>query len=150
MSGSTRTKGTEGTVLAVALCVAWAGTFIAQRYALEDLPPAWMAALRLVVATAVLLPFIGGLLHFGRRELWLLLVLALLNQVGFVGLQIAGLDTIGAGPTAAIIYVAARARRPAGRARAGRGADREAPDGRGARLRRRRDRQLPPGAPRRT
>lgn len=58
-----------------------------------------------MVATVVLLPFAGGLRHLGRRELRLLVVLALLNQVGFVGLQIAGLDMIGAGPTAAIIYV---------------------------------------------
>jgi O-acetylserine/cysteine efflux transporter len=92
-------------VLAATLCVAWAGTFIAQRYALEDLPPGWMAGLRLALAALVLLPFAGGLRRFGRRELRWLAVLALLNQLGFVGLQIAGLETIGAGPTAAIIYV---------------------------------------------
>jgi drug/metabolite transporter (DMT)-like permease len=96
---------TEGAVLAVVLCLAWAGTFIAQRYALEDLPPGWVAALRLALATLVLLPFARGLRRFGRRELRLVLVLALLNQVGFVGMQIAGLDSIGAGPTAAIIYL---------------------------------------------
>jgi drug/metabolite transporter (DMT)-like permease len=106
VSGRIRDReGTEGAVLAVAICVAWAGTFIAQRYALQDLPPGWVAALRLALATLVLLPFARGLLRFGRRELRWLLVLGLLNQVGFVGMQIAGLDTIGAGPTAAIIYL---------------------------------------------
>jgi drug/metabolite transporter (DMT)-like permease len=95
----------EGAVLAVVICVAWAGTFIAQRYALEELPPGWVAALRLAVATLVLLPFARGIRRFGRRELWLVLVLGLLNQVGFVGMQIYGLNTIGAGPTAAIIYL---------------------------------------------
>lgn len=95
----------EGAVLAVVICVAWAGTFIAQRYALKELPPAWVAALRLALAMLVLLPFARGLRHFGRRELWLVLVLGLLNQVGFVGMQIYGLNTIGAGPTAAIIYL---------------------------------------------
>src|SRR4051794_6579825 len=91
-------------VLAVVLCAVWGTTFIVQRLALEGAPPLWVAALRLTVASAVLLPFAGSLRALDRRGVALVFFLGL-AQSAFIGMQVAGLDTIGAGPAAAIIYV---------------------------------------------
>jgi drug/metabolite transporter (DMT)-like permease len=91
-------------VLAVVLCAVWGMTFIFQRLALEVAPPLWVAALRLTVASAVLLPFAGSLRALDRRGVAFVVFLGL-AQSAFIGMQVAGLDTIGAGPAAAIIYV---------------------------------------------
>ncbi|MEA2245700.1 MAG: hypothetical protein QOH46_229 [Solirubrobacteraceae bacterium] len=87
------------------LCVFWASMFIVQRLALQVAPPLWVGALRVVVAAVVLLPLAGALRGVGRRGLVTIGVLALANQVGFIGLQVAGLQTVGAGPAAAIVYL---------------------------------------------
>jgi drug/metabolite transporter (DMT)-like permease len=92
-------------LLAVALCVFWAAMFIVQRLALEVAPAVWVGALRVVVAALVLLPLAGALRGVGRRGLVTIALLALTNQVGFIGLQVAGLQTVGAGPGAAIVYL---------------------------------------------
>jgi drug/metabolite transporter (DMT)-like permease len=91
--------------LAVVLCVVWAMMFIVQRLALEVAPALWVGALRVVVAAVVLLPLAKALRGVGRRGLATIGVLALTNQVGFIGLQVAGLQTVGAGPAAAIVYL---------------------------------------------
>jgi drug/metabolite transporter (DMT)-like permease len=89
----------------VLLCVIWASMFVVQRLALEVAPAIWVGALRVVVAAVVLLPLAGALRGVGRRGLCTILVLAVTNQVGFIGLQVAGLQTVGAGPAAAIVYL---------------------------------------------
>jgi drug/metabolite transporter (DMT)-like permease len=92
-------------VLAIALCVTWGLMFIVQRVALEVAGPIWVAAGRCSVGAVVLLAFAGTLRDLGRRGLVIALVLGLTNQFGFLGLQVAGLRTVDAGPAAAIIYL---------------------------------------------
>jgi len=77
---------------------------VVQRLALEVAPPLWVAALRLTVASLVLAPFAGSLRVLDRRGVAFVAFLGL-AQAAFIGCQVAGLDTIGAGPAAAIIYV---------------------------------------------
>jgi len=88
-------------VIAAALCLIWALTFIAQRTALREAPPLWIAAGRTAFAALVLVPALRPL---GARGWWIAAGLGLTNVVGFVGLQLVGLEAIGAGPAAAIIY----------------------------------------------
>jgi drug/metabolite transporter (DMT)-like permease len=88
-------------VLAIALCLIWALTFIAQRTALREAAPLWVAASRTVVGALALAPALRVLSPAGWR---IAAGLALTNVVGFVGLQLVGLDAIGAGPSAAIVY----------------------------------------------
>jgi drug/metabolite transporter (DMT)-like permease len=92
--------------MVTALCLLWAVTFIVQRHALEGaIGPAWMAAGRAGLAAVVLL---GALLRGPRLDAtgWrIAAVLGLTNIAGFTGLQILGLDVVGAGPSAAILYL---------------------------------------------
>src|ERR687886_1743532 len=92
-------------VLAVVLCVTWGLMFVVQRLALEVSGPAWVAAGRASIGAVALLPFAGQLRHLGRRGVAIACVLGLTNQFGFLGLQVAGLRTVEAGPAAAIIYL---------------------------------------------
>jgi drug/metabolite transporter (DMT)-like permease len=92
-------------LLAVALCVTWGVMFVVQRVALEVAGPLWVAAGRCTVAAVVLLAFAGTLRQLGRRGLAIAVVLGLTTQFGFLGLQVAGLRTVEAGPAAAIIYL---------------------------------------------
>jgi drug/metabolite transporter (DMT)-like permease len=92
-------------LLAVLLCVFWAAMFIVQRLALEVAPALWVGALRVVVAALVLLPLAGALRGVGRRGVVTIGVLALTNQACFIGFQVAGLQTVEAGPAAAIVYL---------------------------------------------
>jgi drug/metabolite transporter (DMT)-like permease len=85
--------------------VIWGLMFVVQRVALEVAPPMWVAAGRAAVGALVLLPLAGGLRSLSRRGRGLLVVLGLTNQFGFLGLQVAGLRTVEAGPAAAIIYL---------------------------------------------
>ena len=96
---------TETRLLAVVLCALWGTQFIVQRLALEDAAPLWVAAGRTGVAALTLLPLAGRLLGLDRRGLATVLALGLVNQTAFVGFQVAGLRTVGAGPAAAIIYL---------------------------------------------
>jgi drug/metabolite transporter (DMT)-like permease len=89
-------------VLVAALCLIWALTFIAQRTALRDAPPLWIASGRTAIAALALAPALGQLRTL--RSWRISAGLALTNVVGFVGLQLLGLDAIGAGPAAAIVY----------------------------------------------
>jgi drug/metabolite transporter (DMT)-like permease len=88
-------------VLAAALCLIWALTFIAQRTALREAGPLWIGAGRTVVGALALAPALRGLSRTGWR---VAAGLGLTNVVGFVGLQLVGLKAIGAGPAAAIVY----------------------------------------------
>jgi drug/metabolite transporter (DMT)-like permease len=92
-------------LIAAVLCGIWGMVFIVQRLALEEAPAAWVAASRAAIAALLLLPLAGRLRSFGRRGLALVLVLGMTNQFGFLGLQVAGLSTVAAGPAAAIIYL---------------------------------------------
>lgn len=92
-------------MIAAVLCVAWGLMFIVQRLALEESPPLWVAAGRLAVAAVVLLPWAPRLRSLSRRGVGMVVVLGLLNQVAFIGLQVAGLRTVAAGPAAAIVYL---------------------------------------------
>ncbi|MEA2270572.1 MAG: hypothetical protein QOF29_537 [bacterium] len=96
---------TDTRVLAVVLIAFWGTMFVVQRLALEVASPAWVGALRVTVAAIVLLPFAGALRRMGRRGLLAAVALGLTNQAGFIGLQVAGLETVAAGPAAAIVYL---------------------------------------------
>jgi drug/metabolite transporter (DMT)-like permease len=87
--------------MVASLCLIWALTFIAQRTALRDAPPLWIAAGRTIIGALALSWALGRLSARGWRVAG---GLALTNIVGFVGLQLVGLKAIGAGPSAAIIY----------------------------------------------
>jgi drug/metabolite transporter (DMT)-like permease len=91
----------RGIAMVASLCLIWALTFIAQRTALRDAAPLWIAAGRTVIGALVLAFALGRLEARGWRIAG---GLALTNIVGFVGLQLVGLKAIGAGPSAAIIY----------------------------------------------
>jgi drug/metabolite transporter (DMT)-like permease len=95
----------ETRLLAVVLCALWGTQFIVQRLALEDAAPLWVGAGRTTVAAVALLALAGRLRGIGRRGLVTVLALGLINQTAFVGFQVAGLQTVGAGPAAAIIYL---------------------------------------------
>ena len=92
----------RGITLTAALCLIWALTFIAQRTALRDAPPLWIAAARTLIGALALSPALRQLRD--ARGWRIAAGLALTNIVGFVGLQLVGLKAIGAGPSAAIIY----------------------------------------------
>jgi len=92
-------------VLAVVLCVTWGLMFVVQRVALEVSGPLWVAAGRAAIGAMVLLVFAGTLRDLGRRGLAIAVVLGITNQFAFLGLQVAGLRTVEAGPAAAIIYL---------------------------------------------
>ena len=92
-------------LFASVLCVTWGLMFVVQRVALEDSPPLWVAAGRASVGALVLTAFAGSLRTLSRRGLGIVVVLGLTNQFLFLGLQVAGLRTVEAGPAAAIIYL---------------------------------------------
>jgi drug/metabolite transporter (DMT)-like permease len=92
-------------VIAVVLCSVWGAMFIVQRLALEVAPPLWVAAGRVAVAAVALLALAPRLRVLSRRGRAIALVLGLTNQYAFIGLQVAGLHTVDAGPAAAIIYL---------------------------------------------
>src|SRR6185436_5533412 len=92
-------------VLAAVLCVAWGLMFIIQRLALEVAPPFWVAAGRVTVAAAVLSLLAPQLRRLSRRGVGIAVILGLTNQFLFIGLQVAGLRTVEAGPAAAIVYL---------------------------------------------
>jgi drug/metabolite transporter (DMT)-like permease len=79
--------------------------FVVQRVALEVSGPLWVAAGRASVGAVVLLVFAGTLRDLGRRGVVVAIVLGITNQYAFLGLQVAGLRTVEAGPAAAIIYL---------------------------------------------
>jgi drug/metabolite transporter (DMT)-like permease len=92
-------------VLAVVLCVTWGLMFVVQRVALEVSGPLWVAAGRCGIGAIVLLGFGRTLRELGRRGIVVAIVLGVTNQFAFLGLQVAGLRTVEAGPAAAIIYL---------------------------------------------
>src|SRR3954447_11618275 len=79
--------------------------FVVQRVGLEVWGPLWVAAGRAAIGAMVLLVFAGTLRGLGRRGLAIAVVLGITNQFAFLGLQVAGLRTVEAGPAAAIIYL---------------------------------------------
>src|SRR4051812_26985317 len=79
--------------------------FVVQRVALEVSGPLWVAAGRASIGAVVLLVFAGTLRDLGRRGVVVAVVLGVTNQFAFLGLQVAGLRTVEAGPAAAIIYL---------------------------------------------
>ncbi len=94
-------KARATVVLAAALVLIWALTFIVQRVALREAPPLWIAAGRTALGALVLAPALPAM----RGGSWrVAALLAATNIVGFVGLQLVGLEAIGAGPAAAIVY----------------------------------------------
>ena len=92
-------------MLAVVLCTAWGFMFIVQRLALEVAPPLWVAAGRITVAAVALLVLAPQLRLLTRRGLAIAFALGVTLQFLFIGLQVAGLQTVAAGPAAAIIYL---------------------------------------------
>jgi O-acetylserine/cysteine efflux transporter len=92
-------------VIAAVLCAIWGSVFVVQRLALQAAPAVWVAGGRAVIAALVLLPLAGRMRALSRRGLVLAGMLGITNQFAFIGLQVAGLQSVGAGPAAAIIYV---------------------------------------------
>jgi drug/metabolite transporter (DMT)-like permease len=92
-------------LIAAVLCALWGSTFVVQRLALQAAPSVWVAAGRAVIGALVLLPLARRLRVLSRRGRALIGVLGVTNQFAFIGLQVAGLTTVGAGPAAAIVYV---------------------------------------------
>jgi drug/metabolite transporter (DMT)-like permease len=101
----TARAGIATPVLAGALCLLWALTFLAQRTGVGESDPRWFVALRVTIAAAAMLPFLPAGPRLDARSHGVALALALVNQVAFVSLQVAGLVSVGAGPAAAIIYL---------------------------------------------
>jgi drug/metabolite transporter (DMT)-like permease len=96
-----RREPPSSAVLAAGLCLIWALTFIAQRTALREAGPLWIAAGRTVVGALALAPALRTLTPAGWR---IAAALGLTSVAGFTGLQLIGLEAIGAGPSAAIVY----------------------------------------------
>ena len=90
--------------LAAVLCVAWAFTFVVQRVGLGHSGPLWFGAGRVGVGAAVMLVALRWMPRLDGGGHAIAVVLAAANQLGFVTLQAAGLETVGAGPAAAIVY----------------------------------------------
>jgi drug/metabolite transporter (DMT)-like permease len=88
-------------VLAGALCLMWALTFIAQRTALRESDPLWIAAGRTTIGALALTPALRKMDGGAWRAAG---AIGLTSVAGFVGFQIVGLEAIGAGPSAAIVY----------------------------------------------
>jgi drug/metabolite transporter (DMT)-like permease len=92
-------------VIAVVLCAAWGSMFVVQRLALQVAPPLWVAAGRVAIGAAALVVLAPRLRTLSRRGLGIVLALGLVNQYGFIALQLAGLRTVAAGPAAALVYL---------------------------------------------
>jgi drug/metabolite transporter (DMT)-like permease len=91
--------------IAVVLCSIWGAMFVVQRLALEVAPPLWVAGGRVTVAAVSLLWLAPQLRRLSRRGVATAVVLGVVNQYAFIGLQVAGLRTVAAGPAAAIVYL---------------------------------------------
>ena len=99
-------------MLATALCLVWGSAFVIQKVGLAHSEPTWyatgrvaVAAAALAVATVALKPSRTAIRNLGAGEHLLAAALGATNIVGFMALQMAGMDTVGAGSAAAIIYV---------------------------------------------
>jgi drug/metabolite transporter (DMT)-like permease len=106
VAGASGTGSRSTLPMVAALCLLWAVTFIVQRHALEAaIGPAWMAAGRAGLAAVVLCPLLLRGPRLDAAGWRIATVLGLTNIAGFTGLQILGLDVVGAGPAAAILYL---------------------------------------------
>jgi drug/metabolite transporter (DMT)-like permease len=94
-------KAPSSVVLAGGLCLIWALTFIAQRTALRESDPLWIAAGRTTIGALALTPALRKMDAGAWRAA---AAIGLTSVAGFVGFQIVGLEAIGAGPSAAIVY----------------------------------------------
>lgn len=91
-------------VVATVLCVLWSLSFVVQKWGLEDSGPLWLAAGRAAAAAVVLLPVVIGGARLGVRGHALAAILGVTNVAGFFALQIAGLERVGAGAAAALVF----------------------------------------------
>jgi drug/metabolite transporter (DMT)-like permease len=95
---------TSTAVVAGTLCVVWGMTFVVQRIGLRASGALWFAADRSVVAAVVLAPALVWARGLGWRGHALALALGGANVSAFLGLQVAGLQKVGAGPAATLVY----------------------------------------------
>ncbi|MFO1127977.1 MAG: EamA family transporter [Rhodospirillales bacterium] len=87
---------------ALLVIVIWALNFIFGKVGLSELPPLLMLALRFVLVTVLLLPFLGRI----RRRQWRLVVaVSVVLGVCHFGLMFFGLAHVGAGPAAIAIQL---------------------------------------------
>jgi drug/metabolite transporter (DMT)-like permease len=100
-AGAGGRKAPSTVVLAAALCLIWALTFIAQRTALRESDPMWIAAGRTTIGALALAPALRLMDAAAWRAA---AAIGLTSVAGFIGFQIVGLEAIGAGPSAAIVY----------------------------------------------
>lgn len=91
----------------VAMAALWGGVFVAGRIVALDTPPLTTAALRFVIALAVLLPLVyaweGGLPKLDGRQLGVMSLLGLTGVAVFSGFFFAGLERVPAGRGALIM-----------------------------------------------
>ena len=93
--------------LASLLTVLWALAFVVQTWGLGEAGPLWLALGRagFAVVPFLALPFVLRAVIAGSREMHrLALALGITNVAAFLPLQLAGLDRVGAGVGATIIY----------------------------------------------
>ena len=94
-AGAGGRKAPSTVVLAAALCLIWALTFIAQRTALRESDPLWIAAGRTTIGALALAPALRVMDAAAWRAA---AAIGLTSVAGFIGFQIVGLEAIGAGP----------------------------------------------------
>jgi drug/metabolite transporter (DMT)-like permease len=91
----------------VAMAALWGGVFVAGRMVALEAPPLTTAALRFVVAIAVLIPLVygreGGLPKLDAGQLWTMFLLGLTGVAVFSGFFFAGLERVPAGRGALIM-----------------------------------------------
>jgi drug/metabolite transporter (DMT)-like permease len=91
----------------VAMAALWGGVFVAGRMVALETPPLTTAALRFVIALAVLLPLVyaweGALPRLDRRQLGIMCLLGLTGVAVFSGFFFAGLERVPAGRGALIM-----------------------------------------------
>ncbi len=94
--------------LASLLTVFWALAFVVQTWGLAESGPLWLALGRagFAVVPFLALPFVVRAVIAGSREMHrLAFALGVTNVAAFLPLQLAGLDRVGAGVGATVIYV---------------------------------------------
>lgn len=107
MTAQAWVRGNAVTVGTVALVLAWGSTFAAIKVGLRSSPPMLFAGWRALIGGVVMVvaaAAFGGRPNL-RRNLGTFTVLALLNVIGFYGLQTLALDDLPSGLSAVLIYL---------------------------------------------
>jgi drug/metabolite transporter (DMT)-like permease len=93
-----------GLALSGALSLIWGLTFVVQRFGLRDSDAIWFAAGRAATATIALAPGLAAIRALSASDHLLAVALGLMNVTAFFAFQLEGIERIGAGPSAAIVF----------------------------------------------